>query len=84
MDLVLMKFVHLPVEIFVIIILTIRIHLNSFQPSRENTAQKYLLLFDHTTGGFGSGYLFANSTDQISNRTATLISPLTLEIPHNV
>ena len=47
-----------------------------FQPSRENTAQKSLLLFDHTTGGFGSGYLFANSTGQISNRTATLISPL--------
>jgi hypothetical protein len=47
-----------------------------YQPSREGTIQKSLLLFDHTTGGFGSGYLYANSTGQTDNRTASIKSPL--------
>lgn len=34
-----------------------------------------LLPFDHTTDGVGSGYLYADSTNQMPNRTAIFISP---------
>ena len=47
-----------------------------YQPSREDTAKKSLFLFDHTTGCFGSGYLYANATGQSINRAASIKSPL--------